>query len=99
QVEAVLRRYQESVLDRQFLLARIADSANELYASACVLARLDKVLGQGPLDDARKLEMRTGRYFLKMAERRVTRYLDDLWCHDDEDTVLMADAFLAGYRS
>ena len=52
QVEAVLRHYQESILDRQYQLARIADSANELYVSACVLRRLDKLLGHGPLDAA-----------------------------------------------
>jgi acyl-CoA dehydrogenase family member 9 len=98
QVEAILRRYQESVLDRQFILGRIADSANELYASACVLRRLDKVYGQGPLDPARKLELQTGRYFLLTADRRVRRHLDDLWCHDDEETVKLADALLASYR-
>ena len=31
QVQKVLRIYQESILDRQYQLARIADSANELY--------------------------------------------------------------------
>ena len=64
QVEAVLRRYQESILDRQYQLGRIADGANELYVSACVLRRLDKLLGHGPLDAAEKLELQTGRYYL-----------------------------------
>ncbi len=98
EVEAVLRHYRESVLDRQFQLARIADSANELYVCACVLRRLDKMLGQGPFDAARKLELQTGRYYLATAERRIHRHLDDLWVNDDEETVHLADALLAKYR-
>jgi acyl-CoA dehydrogenase family member 9 len=99
QVEAVLRKYQESILERQYQLARIADSANELYASACVLKRLDKMLGTGPLDAARKLELQTGRYYLKTAGRRIYVNLDEhLWSNDDEETTLLADMLLATYR-
>lgn len=99
QVEAVLRKYQESILDRQFVLARIADSANELYASACVLGRLDKLLGEGPLDAAGKLELQTGRYYLKTAARRIYCNLDEhLWNNDDEATVQLADMLLANCR-
>jgi hypothetical protein len=98
EVESVLRTYQESVLDRQFQLARIADSANELYVSACVLRRLDKLLGRGPLDAAGKLELCTGRYYLTAAHRRVCQNLDALWSNDDQETVKMADALLASYR-
>lgn len=96
-VEAVLRRYQESILDRQFQLARIADSANELYVSACVLRRLDKMLGDGPLDNARKLELQTGRYYLTTAQHRIYRNLDDLWVNEDDDTVKLADAVFTRY--
>ena len=98
QVEAVLRRYQESVLDRQYQLARIADSANELYASACVLRRLDKLLGHGPLDAAGKLELATGRFYLLTAERRVNHNLDSLWVNDDDETTKLADLVLEKYR-
>jgi len=98
QVEAVLRRYQESILDRQYQLARIADSANELYASACVLRRLDKMLGEGPLDAARKLELQTGRYYLTTAHRRINHNLDNLWVNDDDETTQLADALLDRYR-
>ena len=98
QVEAVLRHYQESVLDRQFQLARIADSANELYACSCVLRRLDKLVGHGPLDEAGKLELATGRYYLQTAERRIHHHLDDLWVNDDEETTKLADMVLEKYR-
>jgi acyl-CoA dehydrogenase family member 9 len=98
EVEGVLRHYRESVLDRQFALARIADSANELYVCACVLRRLDKMLGQGPLDAARKLELETGRYYLTTAERRIHRHLEELWINDDEETTRLADMLLALHR-
>lgn len=99
QVEAVLRTYQESVLERQYALARIADSANELYASACVLGRLDKLLGGGELDAAGKLELQTGRYYLKTAARRIYANLEEhLWNNDDEATTQLADMLLASYR-
>jgi hypothetical protein len=44
QVERLLRHYQESILDRQYLLGRVADAATELYVSTCVLLRLDQML-------------------------------------------------------
>jgi alkylation response protein AidB-like acyl-CoA dehydrogenase len=104
QVEAVLRKYQESILDRQYQLARIADSANELYASVCVLRRLDKMLGTAPtgtapFDAARRLELETGRYYLKTAARRIYCNLDEhLWNNDDEATTHLADMLLASFR-
>ncbi|HEX5442948.1 MAG TPA: acyl-CoA dehydrogenase family protein [Pirellulales bacterium] len=100
QVEAVLRKYQESILDRQYVLARIADSANELYASVCVLRRLDKMLGEGPLTPARKLELATGRYYLKTANRRIYCNLEEhLWNNDDDATTHLADMLLAAHRA
>jgi len=98
QVEAVLRTYQESVLDRQFQLARVADSATELYVSACVLRRLDRLMGHGPLDEAGKLELATGRFYLTAAHRRVCHHLDNLWSNDDPETVKLADLMLEKYR-
>lgn len=43
-VERLLRRYQESIVDRQYQLGRIADVAAELYASAAVIRRLDRLM-------------------------------------------------------
>jgi len=98
EVEGVLRHYRESVLDRQYQLGRIADSASELYVSACVLRRLDQLLSRGPLNDAGKLELQTGRYYLATAERRIHHNLDTLWVNDDEATTQLADALLNSRR-
>ncbi|MBX7073471.1 MAG: acyl-CoA dehydrogenase family protein [Pirellulales bacterium] len=43
-VEKLLRKYQESIVDRQYQLGRAADVVMELYASACVIKRLDRAL-------------------------------------------------------
>ena len=73
QVEAVLRRYQESILDRQYQLARIADSANELYASALRAAAARRAARRSARMDARsKLELQTGRYYLTTADGAFT---------------------------
>ena len=42
-VEWLLRQHRESIVDRQFQLGRIADAAMELYASACVIRRLESL--------------------------------------------------------
>ena len=64
-----------------------------------MLRRLDKLVGSGPLDAARKLELQTGRYYLTTAGRRIHRNLDDLWVNDDAETTSLADAMLAAYRT
>src|SRR5262249_44771770 len=49
-VQALLRRYKEAVLERQYVQERIADAACDLYASACTLSRLDHMLAAGGLN-------------------------------------------------
>lgn len=97
QVERLLAKYREGVLDRQYQLARLADSATEIYACCCVLARLDRLLGDHHLDEAqRNRGLRTGRYYLRTAGRRIRRNFADLWDNDDEATTSAADDVLAG---
>lgn len=92
-VERLLRKYQESIVDQQLPLARIADAAAELYVSSCVLNRLDSLLrhdahnghAHGSEDD-----LAVGRYYLAVAARRVDRYLADLWDNDDQATLEIA---------
>ncbi|MBX3413238.1 MAG: acyl-CoA dehydrogenase family protein [Pirellulales bacterium] len=96
-VERLLRRYQESVLDRQYLLGRIADSATEIYVSACVLARLDRLMGDHHIPEGeRRHELETARYYLKTAERRIRKNFADLWDNDDEATTDIANRWLKG---
>src|SRR5262249_23096949 len=75
-VERLLRTEREAIVDRQYQQGRIADAAIELYVSACVVRRLDAILGQSH-DSAAEHEyqrhLTVGRYYLKSANRRIRR--------------------------
>jgi hypothetical protein len=107
-VERLLRTHQETVLDRQYQLARIADAAAELYVSACVLHRLDGPSGHqdhgaaadhGAVSDhdaePTAQDLAAGKYYLLTADRRIQNNLAALWSNDDEATTRMADSLLA----
>lgn len=99
-VERLLRTYQRDIIDHQYQLARVADAATELYASACVLRRLDARLhGNDGEQAAMGFELLTGRYYLRTAARRIRTNLKDLWRHLDKDTTQLADGVLAHFRS
>jgi alkylation response protein AidB-like acyl-CoA dehydrogenase len=94
-VQNLLRQYREAILERQYLQERIADAACDLYAASCTLARLDYLLTHGnhnPQEVQR--DVTVGRYFLKLANRRVRQNLAALADNDDADTTRTADAVL-----
>lgn len=101
-VERLLRREREAVLDRQYQLARIADAATELYVSACVLNRLEALLGGHSHDNGqhsaaeseRRRDLGIGRHYLLSASRRIRRNLEELWDNDDEETTKAANLVL-----
>ena len=94
-IERLLATHQLEIVDRQYLLGRVADAATEIYASACVLNRCDTLLRDHHLDDARKrFELATARYYLTTARRRIKQNLADLWDNDDEATTSLADRML-----
>ncbi len=87
----------ETVFKSQYMQERLADSACDLYASSCALARLDH-LHVAPNGDASQWarDAQAGRYFLALANRRIKHNLAALWNNDDEATTRTADAFLRG---
>jgi alkylation response protein AidB-like acyl-CoA dehydrogenase len=94
----VLRKYREAVLERQYVQERIADAACDLYASSCTLSRLDSLLAGGnhqPLED--HPDLIAGRYFLKLADRRIRHNLAALNDNDDSETTRTANAVLKGF--
>jgi hypothetical protein len=94
-VEALLRRYRESILERQYLLGRVADAATELYVSGCVLNRLDAMLTDPAYNAAARQDgLARGRFYLIAANRRIARSLAELWDNDDEETTRLADRLL-----
>ncbi|MDH3716665.1 MAG: acyl-CoA dehydrogenase family protein, partial [Planctomycetota bacterium] len=96
QVERLLRTYREEILDRQYQMERVADTATELYVSACVLRRLEQILGSTdvPAEDVEQ-QLSLGRYYLNTAHRRMVRNLHDLWDNDDPATTALADSLRA----
>ncbi len=93
--ERLLRTYQKEIMDRQYQLGRAADVATELYASACVLNRLDAMLRREDISAAdKRWELETGRYYLKTARRRMRQAIRDMWDNDDEDTTRIADKLM-----
>ena len=98
-VERLLRKYQEDIVDSQYHLRRIADVATEIYVSASVLRRLDFILsGSNGQADTREEDLLTGRYYLQTARRRMQHNLDTLWSNDDAETTVLADRLLARDR-
>ena len=105
-VERLLRRYREEIVDREYQLGRIGDSAMELYVSACVLKRMESLLSSGhdghdghaetahagPSSPSSQLA--ASRYYLQTAERRIRANLAALWDNDDEQTTATADLLL-----
>jgi acyl-CoA dehydrogenase family protein 9 len=95
-VERLLATYQKDILDKQHLLARVADTATELYVSACVLNRLEQLLRQHKISaNERRLGLLSGRYYLKTARRRMAKSMKDLWENDDEETNALANFMLS----
>ncbi len=96
-VERLLRTYQMGIVDRQYQLGRVADAAIEIYASACVLNRLDGLIRHHHGDEAElRGQLETGRYYLTTAGRRIRRALADLWDNDDPATTSLANRLLMG---
>jgi alkylation response protein AidB-like acyl-CoA dehydrogenase len=97
-VQSVLIRYRESILERQYVQERIADGACLLYASSCTLSRLDSLLvtGNGVRTQAAALarDEKAGRYFLRLADRRIRECLAALNDNDDALTTTVANAAL-----
>ena len=95
-VERLLRKYQEDIVDSQYHLRRIADVATEIYVSASVLKRLDFILaGSNGNVAIREDAVLTGRYYLQTARRRMQQNLNELWLNDDAETTALADRMLA----
>jgi acyl-CoA dehydrogenase family protein 9 len=85
-------------IQSQLVHERLADIAIDLYASSCVLSRLDHMIQKGPGDSRTTdfaAELQAGKYFLSLANRRIDERFAGLTDNDDDATVRAADAALA----
>lgn len=100
-VEGVLwqnRRDELGILERQYMQKRLADAAIEIYTSSCVLSRLDLLLSK-PTTPELSRDVNIGRFYLKVANRRIRQSLAALWDNDDDETTAAADIVLSEHKS
>jgi alkylation response protein AidB-like acyl-CoA dehydrogenase len=95
-VERLLRKHREGIVDREYQLGRIGDSAIDLYVSVCVLRWLEARLSHGHNGHAEiQADLLAGRYFLATAERRIRTNLAAVWDNDDALATATANSALA----
>jgi acyl-CoA dehydrogenase family member 9 len=94
-VQSLLIKYREAFIERQYHHERISDAACEIYASSCVLSRLDHLLAHGN-GHAQELErdIAAGRYYLKLSDRRIRQSLASISDNEDADTTAVANLYL-----
>jgi acyl-CoA dehydrogenase family member 9 len=90
-VNRALIKYREPVMDMQLVQERIAGAAMEMFASACVISRLDSQL-QGLTQNGASApaNRRAAELFLSQSFHRIRRFLAELT--DNEDAALLATA-------
>jgi acyl-CoA dehydrogenase family protein 9 len=94
-VNRVLIKYREPVMDMQLVQERIAGVAMEMFASACVISRMDSDLqgigrnGDSPVDNHRAAEL-----FLRQSFHRIRRFLSELTDNDDQELLATANLVL-----
>src|SRR5467141_1990307 len=78
-VNRALITYREPVMDMQLVQERIAGAAMEMFASACVISRLDAELqGVGRNGDAVAGSHQVAQLFLRQSFHRIRRFLSEL---------------------
>jgi len=89
------KEYEEKILDRQAVQARIADIAMHCFAMACTLSKLDSQLRAG--DDGVEFErdQAAGEHYCDIAVHEINRILDELRHNTDETMLDCADKALA----
>lgn len=92
--QVALFRHREDVVNQQLVLARLGDTATELFVSGCVYSRLTALLSSGNhTADADRLAA-AGFYYLKLAHRRNAERLAGLNDNDDDAQEHTAAAYL-----
>jgi acyl-CoA dehydrogenase family member 9 len=94
-VQRLIVQHQLEIVDRQYQLARISDAATELYVCACVLNRMDALIRSShDHNGSLRLDLETGRYYLRTAARRIRASLAALSDNDDDATTSLAQRTL-----
>jgi alkylation response protein AidB-like acyl-CoA dehydrogenase len=96
-VNKALIKYREPVMDMQLIQERVAGAAMEMFASACVISRLDSQVQSVAQNGASAPGgRRAGELFLRQSFRRVRGFLAGLNDNDDADLLATANTVLRG---
>jgi len=94
-VNRALITYREPILDMQLVQERIAGAAMDLFASTCVLSRLDAELQFARRNgDSASADHSAADLFLRQSFRRIRRFLGGLTDNDDTSLLATAKSFL-----
>lgn len=94
-VNRALITYREPVMDMQLVQERIAGAAMEMFASACVISRLDAELqGVERNGDAIARNHQAAQLFLRQSFHRIRRLLGELTDNDDKALLAAANSVL-----
>lgn len=93
--QRVLIQYREDVVNQQFELARLGDTAMELFVAGCVYSRMVSLLAS-PDHEPQQLrrDLQAGILYLNSSHRRNARRLAEIGDNDDAEEARTADAFL-----
>jgi hypothetical protein len=84
-------KYREPVMDMQLIQERIAGAAMEMFASACVISRLDSDLqGIAQNGGSAPANRKAAHMFLRQSFHPIRRFVAELT--DNDDTELLAPA-------
>src|SRR5437868_3282654 len=94
-VNRALIKYREPVMDMQLVQERIAGAAMEMFASACVISRLDSDLqGVSQNGASAPASRRAAQLFLQQSFHRIRRFLSELTDNDDDELLATANSVL-----
>jgi acyl-CoA dehydrogenase family member 9 len=93
------KEYEEQIITRQAVQARLADAAMWLHAWACTLSKLDRDVrtwnGHASADPRAARDRAAAVYFMETAELEVRRCFHELFHNADESMLAAAKAALA----
>ncbi len=90
-----LGKHRMAILDKQFIQARLADIATELFMSSCVYSRISTLLVNGTIPESEKQrEIETGMLYMRLARARNQQRFEDLRVNLDEEIEKVADSWL-----
>ncbi|HTL79900.1 MAG TPA: acyl-CoA dehydrogenase family protein [Candidatus Babeliales bacterium] len=99
-VNRALVTYREPILDMQLIQERIANAAMDLFASTCVLSRIDgEIQSAGRNGNTASPDHSAANLFLRQSSRRIRGYLAGLTDNDDKAVIAAAKSCLTSDSS